>query len=135
MRLDVNALTPAERIKAINANQRQWIEALESGNYSQGQRYLRTPDGHCCLGVAYELFHGPACWESRVRYERSVGTAFYRPLDIGHVAASLHIEEQHALGLSWNQIRTVIRMNDDGDSFATIAKYLRKEFGMEDSAS
>jgi hypothetical protein len=29
-----------------------WIEALRSGEYAQGQEALRSSEGYCCLGVA-----------------------------------------------------------------------------------
>lgn len=37
------------------ANMLKWVEALESGKYTQGRSRLRQPDGSlCCLGVACE---------------------------------------------------------------------------------
>jgi len=32
-----------------------WLEALESGEYEQGRRYLRQNDSFCCLGVALNV--------------------------------------------------------------------------------
>ena len=41
----------------ITENRRKWEEALESGKYKKGKRYLRSKnDEFCCLGVACELF-------------------------------------------------------------------------------
>ena len=40
-----------------------WIAALRSGNYKQGQQYLKTEDDYCCLGVACDLF-SEEDWES-----------------------------------------------------------------------
>ena len=34
---------------------RQWVAALRSGNYEQGQRRLNTDNKFCCLGVACEV--------------------------------------------------------------------------------
>ena len=35
---------------------KKWIEALRSGAYSQTRGTLQDKEGHCCLGVACELF-------------------------------------------------------------------------------
>lgn len=37
-------------------HRKQWVAALRSGEYRQGQHCLRSPGGaHCCLGVATDL--------------------------------------------------------------------------------
>ncbi|MBI2724617.1 MAG: hypothetical protein HYX42_00035 [Polaromonas sp.] len=33
----------------------KWVKALRSGEYEQAKKYLRTPDGFCCLGVLCDL--------------------------------------------------------------------------------
>jgi hypothetical protein len=42
----------------------QWVAALRSGDYKQGQEALRTEDGFCCLGVLCDLAvkAGAAAW-------------------------------------------------------------------------
>lgn len=40
----------------INKKQFQkWIEALDSGEYSQGRSRLQSKEGYCCLGVACKV--------------------------------------------------------------------------------
>jgi hypothetical protein len=34
----------------------KWVSALRSGEYQQGQLYLRTNSGFCCLGVLCDLY-------------------------------------------------------------------------------
>ena len=34
----------------------KWVSALRSGDYQQGQNYLRTDNGFCCLGVLCDLY-------------------------------------------------------------------------------
>jgi hypothetical protein len=34
----------------------KWLNALRSGDYQQGQNYLRTDNGFCCLGVLCDLY-------------------------------------------------------------------------------
>ncbi len=46
----------ANQLKYINPKALKWIEALESGNFKQGQyRLVSTEDEYCCLGVACEV--------------------------------------------------------------------------------
>jgi hypothetical protein len=40
----------------LTPNQQQWITALRSGGYTQGQTRLHTNKGFCCLGVAAKEF-------------------------------------------------------------------------------
>jgi hypothetical protein len=40
----------------LTPNQKQWITALRSGDYTQGQGHLHTNRGFCCLGVATKEF-------------------------------------------------------------------------------
>jgi hypothetical protein len=36
-------------------NRKAWTDALRSGDYAQGQTYLRAGDNYCCLGVACDV--------------------------------------------------------------------------------
>lgn len=40
----------------MNVLAQKWVEALRSGEFSQTRGCLRDGEGHCCLGVACELF-------------------------------------------------------------------------------
>lgn len=43
-----------------------WVAALRSGKFDQAQKSLKTEGGHCCLGVACEIFKeqtGRGEWE------------------------------------------------------------------------
>lgn len=87
----------------------EWISALRSGNYEQGQRYLKREGDegrskYCCLGVLRELVQ-PGC-------------------DLYENEQSSVLNENHACGLSEDQQRSLARMNDFGDSFLTIASYI-----------
>jgi len=37
----------------------EWIKALRSGKYAQGEGYLRAGDAYCCLGVLCEVAEVP----------------------------------------------------------------------------
>lgn len=45
----------------------KWVKALRSGDYDQGKGALcqvsHTGAEYCCLGVLYEVEHGPDKWE------------------------------------------------------------------------
>jgi len=43
---------------------RCWVAALRSGRYRQVREHLRTDLGHCCLGVACDVFR-PGRWRRR----------------------------------------------------------------------
>lgn len=40
----------------MNENQAKLVAALRSREFSQAKGYLRTDRGHCCLGVACEVY-------------------------------------------------------------------------------
>src|SRR4051812_12157436 len=45
-----------EEIKQVlGPRQEAFVIALESGNFKQGRKFLRSDDAFCCLGVACEL--------------------------------------------------------------------------------
>ncbi len=39
----------------LTTNQKKWVEALESGDYTQTTGRLKDESGYCCLGVACEI--------------------------------------------------------------------------------
>jgi len=55
----------------MNQNiKKQWVEALRSGKYKQGRRWLRHTDLFCCLGVLCDL-HAQATnhdWDNLENY-------------------------------------------------------------------
>lgn len=46
------SVTPAKMNAALKA---KWVDALRSGDYQQGEMFLRRDGKHCCLGVLCEL--------------------------------------------------------------------------------
>ncbi len=40
----------------MNTNANKWVAALRSGEYKQTKKHLTDDMGHCCLGVACELY-------------------------------------------------------------------------------
>lgn len=106
---------------------KDWIEALQSGDYEQGQGSLcqRAGDGegtvkrrYCCLGVLCDLVDSES-WEDMEYYSRWGPEA-----DIYMPSGNLHEE----LGLDWGDFSTLANMNDDGKSFEEIAAWLKEKF-------
>ena len=48
--------TQADTAKPTKAAIRKWVAALRSGEYKQTIGTLQNSHGHCCLGVACEIF-------------------------------------------------------------------------------
>ncbi len=51
----------------------QWVAALRSGKYQQGDSALKADNKFCCLGVLCELYaktHSEARWDKNVDYEK-----------------------------------------------------------------
>ncbi len=106
---------PAEPVPSLRG---RWLEALRSGRYPQDRGHLRSDRGFCCLGVLCDV-SGTGTWE------RSDGTGEFQFSQgrfgyYGLLPASL----RESLGLSWDLMQTLIRMNDLSEcSFVEIADY------------
>lgn len=44
------------KVKLIPERKKLWVDALNSGEFQQGQKALNNNDGMCCLGVACEVY-------------------------------------------------------------------------------
>jgi len=92
---------------------KEWIEALRSGEYEQGQLALCSQeDKFCCLGVLYDLTDAywlpPRGRRSGWRTEHGSTGAFGNEI-IGHEVVNI-----------------LIGMNDDGETFEEIADYIEE---------
>lgn len=102
----------------------KWVEALRSGEYTQGKHRLRTKDNDfCCLGVLCDIVD-PSGWEMSVlsdcyEYENYVGTlpmAFAQDIDFPLVVQK---------GMT-NFEAILQNMNDSGVPFSEIADYIEE---------
>lgn len=93
----------------------EWITALRSGKYEQGQKALRVGNKFCCLGVACDLYDKNGwlepCDSGRIPFHDEVS---YLPLAV-----------QERLGLHGHNPWGLGTMNDEGWTFAEIAAYLQ----------
>jgi hypothetical protein len=104
----------------------KWVEALRSGEYTQGRNLLHYMDDFCCLGVLCELAVKDGVQMS-VSGNRGVNS-------YDNNASSLPDAVKDWAGLSSNLPLAKIEgvnytlhyMNDDGNSFAEIADIIEK---------
>ena len=112
----VEPLTRAEYV--------EWIKALRSGEYNQGQGRLVTKDGYCCLGVLakiknkldeYNMFMNNPNYLVDTDIDGNI-TYYYLP--IGDVSN----------GLDQN---TLMHMNDNYKTFDEIADFIEANMPKE----
>lgn len=93
-----------------------WIIALRSGNYQQGTGGLRTDNTYCCLGVGCEVYD-TASW---VKHDDGIysykGGILFFPKFLKDLT-----------GISPDQEKKLIEMNDDGKTFVEIADHIEQE--------
>lgn len=103
----------------------KWVEALRSGDYQQGRKYLRKANVHtgvvqwCCLGVLCEI-SGKGHWDGDA-YVVGVGGGGG---ENGVWLLPFHFREE--IGISVNQESELAYMNDAPTAFATIAHYIEE---------
>ena len=93
---------------------KSWVEALRSGEYTQGKNMLRYRDNYCCLGVLCDL--AKVNWESGAD-----GT--YRVEGSSIMIPSMILER---VGLKWIRARDLAAMNDSGKTFSEIADEIER---------
>lgn len=114
----------------------KWLQALRSGEFNQARRFLRTPEGFCCLGVLCELHRrekasGPAWIEHPFLFGAAgsksyYGTSFFLPLEVQRWAGlpmddPFHMEGAQRVHLSM--------LNDNkGCSFEEIADVIEENY-------
>ena len=90
----------------------EWVKALRSNKYNQTTGLLQDQDGHCCLGVLCEVASKRGY---RVRRD-----------DAGYLEGQLLDDQSKRLNslVSDGDSDALTRMNDAGESFTKIAKYI-----------
>lgn len=96
----------------------QWLTALRSGDYQQGQGYLRQGDQYCCLGVLCDL------------YGKAVGPEWE---DSGEVYSMFHCDTVLPLKVQvWAGIPgkpnplDLAALNDSGATFEELANIIEE---------
>lgn len=118
---------------------KQWIKALRSGEYQQGQEYLHKNGKFCCLGVLCTIAPtiDTSSRKETVRRDKKTGYSRFVPLDdegfyfglkgdrSSYAAGMITNDVATALGLDFGEADALAGMNDDGQSFKKIATYIK----------
>lgn len=114
--LFVSNITP-EQITHVE----EWIAALRSGKYKQGEARLRERDTFCCLGVACDISKLDE-W----REEKYLGASLSLPLKV-----QFYFGIQGSEGsMSDRDYHALTGMNDCGESFQKIAAVIEEELAL-----
>ena len=101
--------------------QERWLTALESGEYKQTRDLLRDDNGFCCLGVACDL-SGLGTWTPVLRRDEHV----FATEDRERSTTGLLPAVREWLSIASDGEGALADMNDDGKTFAEIAKWIRE---------
>ena len=95
-----------------------WLTALRSGDYQQGQGYLRQGDQYCCLGVLCDL------------YGKAVGPEWEAADDDVHAMhgteSSLPFRVQEWARIASPNPLDLVEMNDNGSTFEELANIIEE---------
>jgi len=123
----------------------EWVKALRSGDYEQGQDYLCRDGKFCCLGVLceilelpkevvpcldcpdlpdniYYVFNGLNSYATKRAVQQSVIPASAQATILEDLNLRQTVTDEVGDGRSLHT--HLITMNDDGKSFAEIADYI-----------
>lgn len=103
----------------------KWITALTDGSYKQGQLRLRVNNKFCCLGVLCDLYRketGRGTWVNAPEEDHGTNAIF--SFD-GHIACEPGLVREWS-GLTMDEGITLASKNDSGQSFTTIAEYIKE---------
>ena len=106
----------------------KWIEALRSGLYHQAVGALKQDDGLCCLGVLCEVVGLP----TRRGFREELFEFLFPADDGGEALAAYDLPPGGFQGLSYNQMSELSELNDTGESFGTIAKFIERNIPAEE---
>ena len=115
-------------MQKLGPKQLRWVEALESGEFKQGNGFLkRNLDGellYCCLGVLNELEGFPSVCVSNGIFTFSLTNS--ASLDSTQMDRVMLYSNVGSFTESINGYSSLANMNDSGLSFKEIAKVIRE---------
>lgn len=116
-----------EVVHDVIANRKQWANALRSGLFAQAKHTLYDGKGYCCLGVAAYL---AGCDLPPL----VSGTAWNSDNSKIHTDAYKYVQQWVGLrdeaGAYWespSSVTSLVRKNDDGNNFNTIADLIESK--------
>ena len=108
-------------MNSVKRARAKWVDALRSGKYKQTRSALRHGDTYCCLGVACAVL-GDGEWATTA----SQNGWEFRFSDGQRKAGDLPWSMLDRLGLSTDQQRVLMDLNDNGVSFDAIATHIER---------
>lgn len=116
----------------------KWIEALESGTYSQTKERLHDQRGYCCLGVLCNVVD-PSAWTQRASGEFQIGDRWMILPDAIAERIGLDPNGEKPDYTAWDSLAQpenddedassgLAYANDNGSSFTEIAAALREYY-------
>lgn len=111
----------------------EWLRRLRSSDYTQGQFKMRCADTHCCIGVLAEIIveQGWADWtrihptlgdELLIKPEFTLPEEEWLPTRLKLVGPLLKL-----VGLGYADQDYLAKMNDEGESFLSIADTIESQ--------
>jgi hypothetical protein len=103
----------------------KWVDALRSGDYQQGQCYLRTNSGFCCLGVLCDLYGK----ENNVEWQHNEVVGYFYE----NHSFSLPSSVLEWAGLEYcnprvdDETNSLAGLNDKGSTFIEIANLIEEQ--------
>ncbi len=108
------------------------VEALRSGRYEQGRKYLRQGDRYCCLGVAANIAESKDPWVREGAVHSMGDSTQMLPERIrdeyGMYSYDGLRRDDKNITINNVNYRDLTHANDDGVSFAKIADYIEKNY-------
>ena len=99
-----------------------WLNALRSGDYQQGRKYLRQCDQYCCLGVLCDLYSKAAGLE----WEPLEGNADQVQSMLNHeTTLPFKVQEWAGIPGKPNPLE-LAAYNDNGATFAELANMIEE---------
>lgn len=97
----------------------RWLEALRSGRYRQGLGALRPSSTRfCCLGVLCDILE-PEGW-------RQSSNMDFKHLEFNFMPGQSTYGKAGMTGDEMGDMDTLSRMNDEGQSFEQIARWIEE---------
>lgn len=114
----------------MNDNAQKLVIALRSGEFEQTQGHLRDESGHCCLGVACELYRREVGGEWKNNGFIVPGSSFAEHFALPQpVRAWLGFRDDIGT-YDADESEALTDDNDDGKSFASIADIIEDAQGL-----
>jgi hypothetical protein len=107
----------------LTPNQQQWITALRSGGYTQGEGKLHSTDGFCCLGVAAKEFLKIDVEVTQKGDWSFTHWNYNGEPDVApdYVMKALGLYDSNGSSMTKDNLIMLTAMNDNGSTFEQIA--------------